>query len=226
MTFSVASRSVGTEERPAVGSPPPRVILRYSNASAQASLRGDVPAYSTFTEWECWSLPPSSRRWATLTATPTKDKFAMADGTAPIEASSGRVVRHRLNPGGNRQLNRAIHTAASDPDRPSQTAKDAATTRNSKPEGKPTEKPYASSKDESQTASGPTSNHQNQPDPGFHRRKGLLVVDSGVRFSVGGSRFLAVPFEVGPVLPVSGITHRLHVDGPYADETVLRALLH
>ena len=43
---------------------------------------------------------------------PTKDKFAMANGTAPIEASSGRIVRHRLNPGGNRQLNRAIHTAA------------------------------------------------------------------------------------------------------------------
>ena len=42
----------------------------------------------------------------------TKNKFAMANGTAPIEASSGRVVRHRLNRGGNRQLNRAIHTAA------------------------------------------------------------------------------------------------------------------
>lgn len=42
----------------------------------------------------------------------TKDKFAMANGTAPIEASSGRTMRHRLNRGGNRQLNRAIHTAA------------------------------------------------------------------------------------------------------------------
>ena len=42
----------------------------------------------------------------------TKARFAMANGTAPIEASSGRVVRHRLNRGGNRQLNRAIHTAA------------------------------------------------------------------------------------------------------------------
>ena len=36
----------------------------------------------------------------------------MANGTAPIEASSGRVVRHRLNRGGNRQLNRALHIAA------------------------------------------------------------------------------------------------------------------
>ncbi len=36
----------------------------------------------------------------------------MANGTASIEASSGRVRRHRLNRGGNRQLNKTIHTAA------------------------------------------------------------------------------------------------------------------
>jgi len=43
---------------------------------------------------------------------PTKARFAMANGTAPLQASSGRVVRHRLNRGGNRRLNRAIHIAA------------------------------------------------------------------------------------------------------------------
>ncbi len=42
----------------------------------------------------------------------TKDKFARANGTAPIPASSGRSQRYRLNPGGNRQLNRALHTMA------------------------------------------------------------------------------------------------------------------
>jgi transposase len=36
--------------------------------------------------------------------------FAMLAGAAPIEASSGRVVRHRLNRGGDRQLRRALHT--------------------------------------------------------------------------------------------------------------------
>ena len=36
--------------------------------------------------------------------------FAMLAGVAPIEASSGRVVRHRLNRSGDRQLNRALHT--------------------------------------------------------------------------------------------------------------------
>jgi transposase len=32
--------------------------------------------------------------------------FAMLGGVAPIEASSGRIVRHRLNRGGDRQLDR------------------------------------------------------------------------------------------------------------------------
>jgi transposase len=36
--------------------------------------------------------------------------FAMLAGVAPIPASSGLVVRHRLNRGGDRQLNRALHT--------------------------------------------------------------------------------------------------------------------
>jgi len=38
--------------------------------------------------------------------------FAMACGAAPIPASSGQTNRHRLNRGGNRQLNRALHTIA------------------------------------------------------------------------------------------------------------------
>jgi transposase len=35
--------------------------------------------------------------------------FASVCGVAPIEASSGKVVRHRLNRGGNRQANRALY---------------------------------------------------------------------------------------------------------------------
>jgi transposase len=38
--------------------------------------------------------------------------FASYNATAPIEASSGEMKRHRLNQRGNRQLNWAIHTAA------------------------------------------------------------------------------------------------------------------
>lgn len=36
--------------------------------------------------------------------------FARLGGVAPIPASSGQVVRHRLDRGGDRQLNRALHT--------------------------------------------------------------------------------------------------------------------
>jgi transposase len=36
--------------------------------------------------------------------------FAALSGTNPIPASSGKTIRHRLNRGGDRALNRAIHT--------------------------------------------------------------------------------------------------------------------
>jgi len=44
----------------------------------------------------------------------TKAQFASSSytGTAPIEASSGEVVRHRLSRAGNRQLNHALHLMA------------------------------------------------------------------------------------------------------------------
>ena len=43
---------------------------------------------------------------------PSADRLASYAGTAPIEASSGDVVHHRLSRHGNRQLNNAIHLAA------------------------------------------------------------------------------------------------------------------
>jgi transposase len=42
----------------------------------------------------------------------TDAKLARAAGTAPIPASSGRTDRHRLDRGGNRQINAAIHRMA------------------------------------------------------------------------------------------------------------------
>lgn len=36
--------------------------------------------------------------------------FARICGVSPVDASSGRQIRHRLNRGGNRQANRALHT--------------------------------------------------------------------------------------------------------------------
>jgi len=38
--------------------------------------------------------------------------YARLGGASPIQASSGKIVRHRLNRGGDRQLNRALHDIA------------------------------------------------------------------------------------------------------------------
>jgi transposase len=43
---------------------------------------------------------------------PTKAHFASYSATAPVEASSGEVVRHRLSLAGNRHLNYALHMVA------------------------------------------------------------------------------------------------------------------
>ena len=43
---------------------------------------------------------------------PTKAHFASYSGTAPVENSSGEMVRHRLSLAGNRKLNNALHMVA------------------------------------------------------------------------------------------------------------------
>ena len=43
---------------------------------------------------------------------PSRHHFASYTGTAPLEVSSGEIVRHRLSRAGNRQLNAALHIAA------------------------------------------------------------------------------------------------------------------
>jgi transposase len=43
---------------------------------------------------------------------PSRGHFASYSGTAPVEASSGDVVRHRLSLAGNRHLNYALHMVA------------------------------------------------------------------------------------------------------------------
>jgi len=47
-----------------------------------------------------------------VTRFPTKAHFASYSGTAPLEASSGEAVRHRLSLAGNRHLNYALHMVA------------------------------------------------------------------------------------------------------------------
>jgi transposase len=43
---------------------------------------------------------------------PDADHFASFTGTAPVAASSGEVVRYRLNLGGQREMNKVLHIAA------------------------------------------------------------------------------------------------------------------
>ena len=54
----------------------------------------------------CWSRSATCRRF------PDRNHFASWTGTAPIDASSGDHVRHRLSRGGNRQINRVLHIMA------------------------------------------------------------------------------------------------------------------
>jgi transposase len=47
-----------------------------------------------------------------ITRFPSRAHFASWNGTAPIDASSGEQIRHRLSRKGNRQINRVLHTMA------------------------------------------------------------------------------------------------------------------
>ncbi len=47
-----------------------------------------------------------------ITRFPNREHFASWNGTAPIDASSGDQVRHRLSRAGNRQINRTLHIMA------------------------------------------------------------------------------------------------------------------
>ena len=41
-----------------------------------------------------------------------RNRFASWTGTAPIDASSGEQIRHRLSRAGNRKMNHVLHIAA------------------------------------------------------------------------------------------------------------------
>ena len=48
--------------------------------------------------------------WSHRNRVRSEAAFARLAGVAPIPASSGQTIRHRLSRGGDRQLNRALHT--------------------------------------------------------------------------------------------------------------------
>ncbi len=71
---------------------------------------GITPEYATARGYETIT---EKRRLADLKITAAgrnvPGPFAKLCGVCPLEASSGKTIRHRLNRGGNRDANRALH---------------------------------------------------------------------------------------------------------------------
>jgi len=64
---------------------------------------------------QMWGVGPVSAAQALVTFSHhhrfrNEASFAMVNGSAPLHASSGQTRRHRLNRGGDRAMNRALHT--------------------------------------------------------------------------------------------------------------------
>ena len=107
-----------------------RTARRAHRPDRQAHARScsDQPGCGTVTAAIIIGQTAGAQRFRTDAA------FARHTGTAPIPASSGKTIRHRLHRGGDRQLNRAIHIIALVP-RPHGTPKPAPTST-AAPEGK------------------------------------------------------------------------------------------
>lgn len=92
-----------------------RTLTRQSN-ELERELHQLVQAHrpALLAEQGCGTLTAATLigRTAGAERFPTDAHFARQAGVAPIPASSGRVVRHRLHRGGDRQLNRALYMIA------------------------------------------------------------------------------------------------------------------
>ena len=95
---STARRALACEQEAADLEAALGVIVRQERPELLAEP--GVGTITAATILNAWSHPGRIRSEAA---------FAMLAGVAPIEASSGQTVRHRLNRSGDRQLNRALH---------------------------------------------------------------------------------------------------------------------
>ena len=96
----------------------------------------------------------------------TDAKLARAGGLAPIPISSGKTNRHRLDRGGNRQINAAIHRVAITRARCHPETRDYIARKLS--EGKTHRTPSAASSATSPAASGTCCNRPRPPGPDDH----------------------------------------------------------
>ncbi len=86
--------------------------LAQLDSELEAIVGGLVPELLA----ECGVGPVCAAQLVVSSGDPTRMRseasFPALAGTSPIDASSGRQQRHRLNRGGDRQLNRALHVIA------------------------------------------------------------------------------------------------------------------
>jgi transposase len=78
---------------------------------ASAVRVAEPPAYRAVVLTN-WQLTDHVRVRAPHSRFPTKHHFAVHTGTAPLEASSGQVIPHRLSRAGDRKLNHALYMMA------------------------------------------------------------------------------------------------------------------
>jgi transposase len=92
------------------------IFLEAEAAQHQAELDGLVAKLAPFLLEELGVAGLTAAQllvsWSHPGRVRSEAAFAMLAGVAPLEASSGRVTRHRLNRAGDRQLNRALHLIA------------------------------------------------------------------------------------------------------------------
>jgi hypothetical protein len=97
-----------TARRPAAGRRPPRRQQGPAPRRAGRSRRHLTPIHA-------WGVVAAKLlgQVGDIGRFPSQDHFASYTATAPLDASSGNQQRHRLNTGGNHQLNAALHTSRS-----------------------------------------------------------------------------------------------------------------
>ncbi len=114
--------------------------------------------------------------------------FAALAGAAPIPASSGATVRHRLNRAGDRQLNRALHTVALTRLRFEPTTKP--TPRDAPPKERPPARSNAASNASSparSTASCKPTRHRSRPSKRrLDRHRSILLIALGTEAAMAG----------------------------------------
>ena len=105
--------------RPAAASPlsrSPSSSHREEDQGADQGAQGDGPGLRLDVDGPAGVGPVVAARTLADTGEVTRfadrNRYASWTGTAPIEASSGEVVRHRLSRAGNRRMNHMIHIAA------------------------------------------------------------------------------------------------------------------